>query len=558
MSSALIAIFSGIWLFLGYRFYGRFIEKKLVQPRNERPTPAHAKNDGVDYYPANPFVLFGHHFSSIAGAGPIIGPIIAAAAFGWLAGLIWILIGSVFIGAVHDYLSLTISLRFEGKSISDAARSVIGKRSWLLFQLFIWFALVLVIAVFIDVAARSFVARPEIVLPGLGLIPLASVFGIMIYRFRFPLWMGTILALIGLALLIYYGTALPVVLPGEKATVLMLWYVLLALYGWLASVLPVWILLQPRDYLANWILVVGMIAGFFGLLFTNFPITTPVFTGFSGLNDAGPLFPMLFILIACGAVSGFHSMVASGTTSKQLDLEKHARPIGYGGMIMEGFVAVIALLSVSAGLYWAGTEPAGSELVFQGLLKQSPIVAFGAGYGRFTEVFFGSAGVILGMTMLNAFVMTTLDTTVRLTRFVTTELLSDGVPLFRNRYVASTAAVVPAFLITTSGTFTALWPIFAAANQMIAALALLVISAYLVGVRRPSRYTLIPAIFMIITTMTALAWQAYHHLLVKPNYLLGFIAVILFVLAFLVALDARGAVLAYRTGTRTLAAAEEA
>lgn len=556
MSSALIALFSALWLYLGNRFYGRFIENKLVKPRNDRATPAHSRNDGVDFYPSNPFVLFGHHFSSIAGAGPIVGPIIATAAFGWMAGLIWILLGSVFIGAVHDYLSLAISIRFKGTSISDATRSIIGKRSWILFQLFIWFTLILIIAVFIDVAARSFVARPEIVLPGLGLIPLASLFGILVYRMKFPLWAGTAIALLVLGWMLYAGQFLPVSLPGDDTRVLYMWYGILAFYGWLASILPVWILLQPRDYIANWVLFIGIAAAFLGLLYTDLPVTAPAFTGFVGLNQAGPLFPMLFILIACGAVSGFHSMVSSGTTSKQIDQEKHARVIGYGGMIMEGFVAVVALLSVSAGLYWSGSEPAGSPFVFQDFLKQSPIVAFGAGFGRFTEVFFGPYGMIFGMTMLNAFVMTTLDTTVRLSRFVTTELAGEAIPIFKNRYIASSATVIPAFFITTSGTYTAIWPMFAASNQMIASLALFVISAYLVGVRRPSRYTLIPAIFMLGTTMTALVWQGYVHLFEKGNYLLGGISVVLFVLAFLVALDARKAIGSYRRGDAGLEAME--
>ncbi|MBN2382835.1 carbon starvation protein A [bacterium] len=538
MSSALIAVGGACWLVIAYFWYGRFLEKNIVKPDFSKATPAHTHFDGIDFQPTRPEILFGHHFSSIAGAGPIVGPVAAALAFGWGAGLLWILIGVVFIGAVHDYLALTISIHNNGRSVSDTTRQLLNTRSWFMFQLFVWFTLVLVIAVFINVAAKSFVANPQIVLPAFMLIPIAMLFGMFVYRWRVPVWLGTVVALALLTLSIYLGTLLPINMPGNSETVLHIWYLVLACYCWLASVLPVWLLLQPRDYIANWVLIIGMLLGFMGLVISNYPINAPAFIGFYDATN-GPLYPMLFILIACGAVSGFHSLVASGTTSKQLDTEKNARLIGYGAMLTEGALALVALLAVTAGLYWKGTAPPGCEhLVFQDITG-GPIVAFGTGFGRFVAPFFGLAfGTLIGITMLNTFVITTLDTATRLTRFVTTELTGDSLPALKNRFVASTVAVIPAYLLSISGGWQTLWPLFGASNQMIATLALFVATVYLVGLGRPSLYTLIPAIFMLFTTVSALIWQGYQNIIIKGNLFLGGLCLVLLVLALLVAFDA--------------------
>lgn len=542
MGSAWVALFGGVWLFLAYRFYGDFIVRKLGKPDPERKTPAHTQYDAVDYQPTRPVVLFGHHFSSIAGAGPIVGPVAAALAFGWAAGAIWILVGVVFIGAVHDYMALTISVRHQGRSISDTTREIVGPRSWVLFQVFVWLALVLVIAVFMNVAVKSFMVNPQIIIPAFGLIPIAVFFGVSVYRLKLPLWLGTLIALALLVGSIYWGYRMPVVLPWDAHTSELVWFVILGLYSFTASVMPVWILLQPRDYIANWVLICGMALAFVGLMITNYPITAPAWTGFMGQQNQ-PMYPMLFILIACGAVSGFHSLVASGTTSKQLDNERNAKIIGFGSMIAEGGVALVALLAVTAGLYWQGTAPVGQEdLVLQNV-KGGPAVAFGLGFGRFVAPLLGAAfGALIGMTMLNTFVMTTLDTAARLTRFVTSELVGRSVPWFRNRYLASAAAVIPAFALAVSGKWALLWPMFAASNQMIAALALFVASVYLIGARRPAGYTLYPAFFMLVTTVIALIWQGYDLLMVKHNYFLGAVAVILLVLAIVVVQDALQAI----------------
>jgi len=539
MNSIWVALIGFAWLFLAYHIYGRFIERRLCRPDASRPTPAHTMKDGVDYQPTRPIILFGHHFASIAGAGPIVGPVLAAMAFGWLAGAIWILLGVVFIGAVHDYMALTISLDHDGRSISDASRELVGRRSWLLFQVFVWIALVLVIAVFIHFAVLSFIANPEIVLPAFALLPIAVVFGLVNRGGRVPLALSSLVCLGLFALSIVAGARLPLSLPGSADTAYIVWFLLLAAYGWVASVLPVWLLLQPRDYIANWVLLIGLGLGALGLFVTGYPISAPAFTGLVS-PDHGPIFPMLFVLIACGSVSGFHSLVASGTSSKQLDKARHSRLIGFGGMILEGGVALLALLAVTAGLYWQGTAPPGSEGLVLQELRSDPVTAFGTGYGRFVMPFVGMGfGLMIGVTMLNTFILTTLDTSTRLTRFVTSELMGGIHPLFRNRYLASAAAVLPACLLGFTGGRELLWPLFAASNQMIAALALFVATAWLVGRGRPSVYTLVPALFMLATSVSAFGWQAWHHFFREGgNPLLGLFCIGLLTLALVVAMDA--------------------
>ncbi len=550
MNAVMITVIALAWLFLGYWLYGGFIRKKLIGPDDTIPTPAHSMDDGVDFHPAKGFVLFGHHFSSIAGAGPIIGPIAAVAAFSsWGPALAWILVGVVFLGAVHDYVSLMVSVRNKGNSIPEVAGEAVSQSTRILFQIFVWLALVLVIAVFVAVATKSLMAKPEIVLPTFGLIPVAMFFGHLVYRKGVPLVPGTIIALGLLALLIWLGAEVPIALhqlpDGSEAawslglsekTAEMSWYVILFLYGFLASVLPVWLLLQPRDYIANWVLILGMGLGLSGLFYTGGTISAPFSGSFLGVAQV-PLWPMLFIMVACGAISGFHALVASGTTAKQLDKESDGQVVGYGAMILEGALAVLALICVTAGLPWVGGK-APAILVANG---GNPIVAFAEGFGHFTEVFLGSFAVLVGMTMIKTFVMTTLDTSIRLARFVGTELAGEKVPLLRNRWVMSLVTIIPAFALAVGDNWRRIWPIFGASNQLVAALTLLVLSCYLVARGRPSIYTLAPAVFMIITTIAALLWQAKNFLLGdSPQYLLGVVSIVLLILAIVVCFDAVG------------------
>jgi carbon starvation protein len=520
MNSLTILIFAVLWFFLAYRFYGRRIAAKVVQPDAGRPVPAVTKNDGVDFYPSKPLLLFGHHFSSIAGAGPIVGPVLAVAVFGWGGTLIWILLGAVFLGAVHDYLALMVSTRLDGRSIPDITALTVSRPAQKIFLSFVWIALVLVIAVFAVLAAKAFINTPEVVLPAFSLIPIAMLLGFMIYRWRQPQWLATVVALALLIGSLYLGLRLPLPAPVSGEWVLSFagtdllidkalcfWFTILMLYGLIASVLPVWVLLQPRDYISTFVLFAGMALGIAGIFLTRHDLNAPLLTDvFSEVH--GPIWPMLCILVACGAISGFHAIVSSGTTAKQLQNETHALPIGFGGMVTEGLLAVFAMLAVSAGLYWAGTPGVAPELIFQHQLENGAVSAFGAGYGRLIEPVTGILlGTVFGVIMLNTFIMTTLDTSVRLTRLLTHELLGRRFPLFRKRLLASLLAIVPAYILGFTDSWTILWPLFATANQLVAAMALMVISAYLLYVRKPVLYSLIPACFMLLTSGTALVYK---------------------------------------------------
>ena len=554
-NSLLLMAVAIVWLVLAYRLYGKWLERRLVQP-TDAATPAQAKRDGVDYEPAKPIVLFGHHFASIAGAGPIVGPVLAVAFFGWGATALWILIGVVLIGAVHDYMALMVSVRHGGASLPDVARSAVSGSARVLFLIFVWIGLVLVITAFCGAAAGTFVKAPQIVLPTFSLMLIAVLFGVLTYKMKVNTAISTVIALGLLVFVMWLGFKVPIRLEqlGVPAQhVKSVWLIVLIVYGIVASVLPVWVLLQPRDYIATWILIFGMGLGLAGVAYVHPTFTAPAFT--EPMTAKGPVWPMLFIIVACGAVSGFHCLVAGGTTSKQLACERQGLSIGFGSMLVEGALAIMALIAVGAGIYYTGAqaEAAGGGFALKELLKPGgggPITAFGRGFDVLTKPFLGPVGtwlgvagfgMIIGTTMVNAFVMTTLDTSVRLARFITAELAGPVLGVFKNRFVASLAAAVPAYLLAvTPGAFTKIWPMFGAANQLIAALALIVISAYLIKHNKPAIYTVVPAALMLATTMAALLWQAYSHLIAaaKPDYVLGITALVLYGLGITLALQA--------------------
>jgi carbon starvation protein len=512
MNSLSLSALAVLALYLGYRFYGGWIERRIVVPNDDSPTPAHACGDGVDFCPAEMPMLFGHHFSSIAGAGPIVGPLVAVAHFGWLATILWIVLGTTFLGAVHDYLALMVSVRHGGASIAEVARMAMGQGAKSIFSVFLWLALVLIVAVFGVVGAMTLVQKPEIVFPTFMIVPIAMLFGLLIYRFRFPVAVGSIVSVLALFLCIRLGYVWPISLAGpilgtEPA---MFWFAVLMLYCLIASVLPVWFLLQPRDYLSAYTLFIGLFLGYLGLIWARPDISAPAFSGIS--SDQGPLWPMLFVIVACGAISGFHSLVASGTTCKQLDRESQGKLIGFGSMVAEGVLAVLALMMVSAGLFWKA--PPGLEAFdFQANFAKGWIVAFGTGYGRVVgelPLLSVTVATLFGIIMLKTFVLTTLDTATRLGRFIVTESLGSAIPLFRRRMLASLMTILPAFYLGWTNSWKVMWPVFGAANQLIAALALVVLSAYLVGVRKPNKLTVLPAIFMSFTTVAALLWLAFN------------------------------------------------
>ncbi|MFQ6082422.1 MAG: carbon starvation protein A [Candidatus Aminicenantia bacterium] len=547
MNTLILGLILIVWLIIGYKVYGSYIEKKIIQPDDSQPIPAKEFFDGVDYAPAKVPLLFGHHFSSIAGAGPIVGPLIGVLYFGWVGAILWVALGSIFIGAVHDYTSLMASVRNKGRSIADISERVLGYRAKVIFSIFLWLALLLVVAIFAVVASQTLVSQPEIVIPTFGLIFIAMLFGWIVYQKGVNVIMGTILALLALFLLLYIGELFPVKIPVSILGIsnVTFWFYILLIYSLFASSLPVWFLLQPRDYISTWILFLGLGLGYLGLIFAHPNINAPAFVSF--FSEKGPLWPMLFVLIACGAISGFHSLVAGGTTSKQLSKESKGKLIGYGAMITEAALAGLVILIASGALIW---DPSGAKTQFgyQYLMTTvekggggGPIIAFATGFGKFISAVPGftlTAGLFLGMIMLNAFVLTTLDTSTRLSRFILAELLGKKISPFQNRWFGSAITIVFAGLLGATEGYKAIWPVFGASNQLVAALALVVVSAYFVGIKKPKKYTLYPAYFMLLTTVAALSYQGYNFFK-SQSYILAIISTILVFLAVFIIFDAR-------------------
>lgn len=547
MNSAFLTLGAIVLLALGYYFYGRFVERRCIEPDEDRQTPAFALRDGVDYEPARPLMLFGHHFTNIAGAGPIVGPVIAVAYFGWAATLGWIILGSIFIGGVHDYLSLMVSARNEGKSICDVAGRLVSKRAAIVFGIFVWLALILIIAIFGILATQTLLEVPSVVIPNAGLILVAIFIGQAIYRWNQPLWLLTIIGIAAMAALLWVGELWPLSLPEGWGDSFVIWFLGLMVYGLLAAVLPIWFLEQPRDYLSSMITYGGIGLGVVAIFAANAPVTAPPHVSFLSAEQ-GPLWPMLFIVVACGAVSGFHSLVASGTTVKQLANEREGLAIGYGSMMLEAVQAISVTFLVAAGLYWAGTHigPDGKSLVIKELMTMpkggGAAVVFIRGFASLTArglpfISF-SAAMLFGAIVLNATLLDTLDACTRLGRFILAETFGERIAVLQNRWVASIVTIVPATYLGLSGTGKVLWPVFGAANQLIAALTLLVVGIYLVGVTRPSVYAIVPGIFVLVTTIAALLYQTWGFLLGKsPNLVLGVICLLLVGLAIYVSTE---------------------
>jgi len=546
MLTVSILIFSGLFFFfVGYKYYAGRLDREVIQPDNSLSTPAVLQGDGIDFVESKPLVLFGHNFASIAGAGPVIGPIVAMHYFGWAVTLAWILIGNVFIGAVHDYLALMVSVRNRGSSIADIAEKTMGIRAKSVFSIFLVLAMLLVIAVFGVVAAKTLIAQPQMVVPTFAIIPISIALGWFIYYRNADLTVASIIAVAGVILSIYFGFQFPIELA-ENGVIglspLMFWFVVLMIYAAVASVLPVNILLQPRDYLSTYILFGSMGLAVLALLWIHPELHTPAYRGgFS--EEQGPVWPMLFVLVACGAVSGFHSLVAGGTTSKQLAVESQGKSIAYGGMLTEGVVAVVTVLLVSGGLYWVAPASGGIDmntLGFRETLQSGGwILAYGHGFGNlvhqmlpFLSFTFASMIAVLA---LNTFVLTTLDSAVRITRFIVQESVGQRIVLFKNKYICTVLVIFFSYLIGSTDGWQKIWPIFGATNQLIAAVALFVIATWLMAMGKPTKFALYPAIFMIVTTIGALVWQSYRfYSQPEPNIFLGTAAVLLIILALFV------------------------
>ncbi len=539
MKSVVLLIVAFAGYLVAYHTYGRFLARRIFQLRKEASSPSRTYRDGIDYIPTRRGIIFGHHYTSIAGTGPIVGPAIGII-WGWIPAFIWVFVGSILMGAVHDFGAVVISMRNDGKSISECAAKYIGPRVRYIFFLIIFLLLMIVIAIFGVVIAAIFKMYPQAVFPVWMEIPIAVMLGWSIYNRKWSVAACTTVAVVLMYVTVVLGHFLPLEMPdlhagGEPSVVGVtnvmmpatgLWVIVLLVYAFAASSLPVTTLLQPRDYINAWQLFVAMgllILGIVGSAASGgLPLVAPAFN--STAEGAPPIAPFLFITIACGAISGFHALVASGTTSKQVANETDAQFVGYGSMLMEAFLATLVIIAVGAGIGMA-YETSDGALLEGAAAWNHHYSSWAASTGlgsKITAVVVGSANMIetlhiprhLGIIIMGVFIAsfagTTLDSATRIQRYVITELFSRVRGTFlTNRFIATAIAVLTAAALAFAtgpdgnGALT-LWPMFGAVNQLLAALVLLVVSNYLK--KRGGRkylFTAVPCLFMLAITLWA-------------------------------------------------------
>ncbi len=523
MNSLVLLIICVAILVLGYIFYGGWLCKQWGVGEGNNETPAHTMEDGVDYVPAKAPVLMGHHFSSIAGAGPITGPI-GAAMFGWLPVTLWILIGGIFFGGVHDFGALFASVRNKGMSIGEIISANMSKRAKRLFIIFSYLTLILVVAAFASIVASTFGATfdesgavdmvksetpASVAMISLLFIVIAIVFGFCVYRRNMPMGIASVVGVLAIVGIMAVGMNFHPIYLSTKT-----WMWIVGLYIAIASVTPVWILLQPRDYLSSFLLYAMLAVAIFAVVVGHptFDASFPAFGGFAVDNGNGTqyLFPVLFTTVACGAISGFHSLVSSGTTSKQLDKEKDAKPIAYGGMLLECVLAVLTLCAIGYAYKWNAANPDNA------LVGATAI--FGGGIAHMVDdVIPGSYAILNSLLVLtySAFCLTSLDTATRLARFMfqefwlepgqTTKDVKEGwKKVMVNPYFATILTVVLGILLGMTG-YAKIWGLFGAANQLLAGIGLLAVATWLGNAGKNNKMFLIPMAFMIVVTISSLA-----------------------------------------------------
>ncbi len=512
MNAVLVTVICLVIYFFGYRFYSKYLAEKVYRLDPEFKTPAHEFNDGVDYVPTNKFVLWGHHFSSVAGAAPIVGPAIAVV-WGWLPALLWVVLGTVFFAGMHDFGTLWASARNRGQSMGSITQSVIGKRAVGLFLLIIFFLLLMVNAVFAVTIAGLFTNFPGSVLPYWLQIPVAVAIGILVYKKGSKLFWPSIIGLLLLIFFIFVGVWFPITLPETifGLSSIAWWVLIMLIYGAVASRLPVWLLLQPRDYINSHLLFLGLIVIYIGLFATNPnfiapPINTDVPAG------TPPLLPLLFVTVACGAISGFHGLVSSGTSSKQLARETDARFVGYFGAMGEGMLALAAIMATAAGF---GTFDRWIEHYGDwGKANGGGTAAFVLGASNFLSNIGipNDFGAVFISIMIIAFAATTLDTSMRLQRFILSEIGEQyHIPVLKNVDVATIVAFLTCVLLAffadpskpgAGGMI--LWPLFGTTNQLTAGLSLIILTLMLWKLKRNFLVSLIPMIVIIIMTTSSM------------------------------------------------------
>ena len=546
--SAIIPAVIGISLVAsGYFFYSKFIAEKIYQLDPNFETPAHSMRDDVDFIPTNRVVLWGHHFTAVAGAAPIIGPAIAVI-WGWLPAFIWVIGGTIFFAGVHDFGAIWASVRNEGRSVGSLTADVVSLRARTLFMIVIFFLLMMVNAVFAVAISNAFVATPSSVIPAWSAIAVAVAIGVLIYKVKVPILWPTVIGTIILYAVIYVGDQVPVSLPetfmGLGAAPQ--WIIILFIYATIASLLPVWLLLQPRDYINGIQLIIGLALLFGAVFIANPTVVAPMYNA-NVPAGTPPLVPLLFVTIACGALSGFHGLVASGTTSKQLDKETDARFVGYLGSSGEGMLALVTIIAVSAGFAslgeWQTTyaEFGGTIGIPTFVTGGSQIVADGTPLSReFAQTLLAVMAVL--------FAGTTMDAGVRLQRYIVQEWGTIyKIPALQNGYIATFAAVAACLALAFGAGGVdgqggmLIWPLFGTTNQLLAGLTLLVLSVMLVKLGRRYIFTLVPMLFVTIMSLLAALYQLWDLFWRNPNYLLGAVDVVIIIMAIFVLLESQSA-----------------
>ena len=535
MNSLYLVLFAFIFFVFGYKYYSKYVSKKIFE-LNDDVTPSHEFSDGVDYVPTGKHILFGHHFTSIAGVAPIIGPCIAVF-WGWLPALLWVVLGTIFMGAVHDFGALVVSLKEKGRSIASITSKVINERTRIMFLIFVICLNWLVLAVFAMAIGKLFILYPSSVLPVNIEIFIALIIGYLIYKKKVNAFLPSIVALIILYISIYLGTHFQFELSMFGiANTQSSWIILLFIYSGIASLLPVWLLLQPRDYINSHQLIVGLFLIYGSILIFRPEVTAPAL---NLSENSPPIIPFLFVTIACGAISGFHGLVSSGTTSKQVNKMEDARMIGYGSMIGEASLSLATIIASVAGIALV-THCEVNGIFYENLAwsdyydtwehaAKNKFLAFVLGGGVLIEKLGlpSDLSQTLISVLIISFAATTLDTATRIQRMIITELGTtiNVVPL-KNKYIATLCGIIPAYYLTLNGTGWKLWPIFGASNQMLAALTLMVVAIYFYNKRKNILPLIVPMIFIVFITIVSLILKM-NEFFETNNYLLFGVTTIL-------------------------------
>ena len=502
MNSVLVLIFGFVVFFIGYRLYAKYIDTHIIKADSKRATPAKMYMDGVEFMPTSKNILFGYQFKSIAGAAPIIGPIIAIQ-WGWLPALLWILAGAFFIGWVHDYSSAMVAMRNEGASFGGLSHKLISPRARIILLSFIYFYLLLIAGAFGNVVVSTAIGLKAAPMAWLLLTIGGVLAGQMIYRWRKDIILTTVVCVILALLGIYLGTLAPSdkVLGAGLANSRFLWTVAACVFCYFAAVLPIWRFALPINYVASYIVFLGLVFGIIGIFILHPDFTLPAYTAFS--IRIGPIWPIMFVTIACGAISGWHSIVSSSGTARQLENELDARPVGGGVMFVEMMLALFAL--IIAGTIYASSAEYGAAVA------KGPGVIFAAGVSKFLGALGLPAelGRSYGSVMMIVLAVTIMQLVIRFMRVATSELLSDVSPIFRNAHIGTIVACILAALLVLTGWWQYLWILFGGANQLMASLALMLVTAWLMSEGKPAAWTFYPMIFMFITTIAALIYTSY-------------------------------------------------